>query len=417
MVQSKKKHKILIAEDAPVQGKRLKYFLEKYLYQVEWALNGREALERLEKEDGFALVISDFKMPEMDGIEFLKEMKLRPHLKHIPFILLTTFDDDELYIQTLMLGANEFLSKPFRPEELKVRVENMVMVHEYLSAIENQNLNLSHELQYKNQLLKRKLIDLKNAYVRQKEMQNELMLRSKLSSLGTMGAGVAHEINNPLTIINSYNSMLGRFLAENKTDPKNLAKVQEKIEDAVHRISEVINQLQLLSIKNSTEETKADAITIEMMLNDARPFIIDSAEREQIAYSETITHPQAMIYADSAVIKQIILSITHNAIDAMIGMETRELKLRSRAESNFVFIDIEDSGTGIPEEYQSKIYDPFFTTKTPKKGMGLGLTLVKTYIQESQGHISFTSEPGKTIFTLKFMQHYPAKKGTGETNG
>lgn len=405
MVQQNKKHKILIAEDAPVQGKRLKYFLEKYLYQVEWAMNGREALEKLEKERNYSLVISDFKMPEMDGIEFLKEMKLRPELKHIPFILLTTFDDDELYIQTLMLGANEFLSKPFRPEELKVRVENMVMVHEYLKAIENQNMNLSNELVSKNQLLKRKLIDLKNAYVRQKELQNELMLRSKLSSLGTMGAGVAHEINNPLTIINSYNSMLGRFLADNKADPKNLAKVQEKIEDAVHRISDVINQLQLLSIKNTTEETKADRLTIKQIFDNARPLILDSATREQIEVKEELKDDQAAIYADSVVIQQIILSIVHNAIDAMNGRPDKVLQLRSRAENNFIYIEIEDSGSGIPEENQARIYDPFFTTKTPKKGMGLGLTLVKTYIQESQGHISFTSRPGQTIFTLKFLQH------------
>lgn len=413
MVQTQKKHKILIAEDAPVQGKRLKYFLEKYLYQVEWVFNGREGLDKLENDKEFSLVISDYKMPEMDGIEFLREMKLRPALKHIPFILLTTFDDDELYIQTLMFGANEFLSKPFRPEELKVRVENMVMVHEYLSSIENQNANLSTELEYKNQLLKRKLIDLKNAYVRQKEMQNELMLRSKLSSLGTMGAGVAHEINNPLTIINSYNSMLRKFLDDNTVDTKNLVKVQEKIEDAVHRISDVINQLQLLSVKSSTEETLVGPISIEEIIIELRPFITDTATREFIEVSEEIINAKSCIYADRAVIHQMILSIIHNAIDAMIGLDKKKLSLRAWSENNFVFLEIEDNGIGIPEEHKTKVFDPFFTTKTPKKGMGLGLTLVKTYIQESQGHISFTSEPGKTTFRLKFIQHHPQ----GEVHG
>ncbi|MCK5882335.1 MAG: response regulator, partial [Bacteriovoracaceae bacterium] len=176
-----KNYKILIAEDAPVQGKRLKYFLEKYHYKVDWVTNGKEALDRLKHRNDYALIISDYKMPIMDGIQLLENLKGFDDLSRIPFILLTTFNDDELFLKTLALGANEFLSKPFRPEELKVRVENMVLLYEYQIAIEAQNMNLSSELETKNVLLKQKLIDLKNAYVRQKEMQNELVLRSKMA--------------------------------------------------------------------------------------------------------------------------------------------------------------------------------------------------------------------------------------------
>lgn len=399
-----KNYKILIAEDAPVQGKRLKYFLEKYHYKVDWVTNGKEALDRLKHRNDYALIISDYKMPIMDGIQLLENLKGFDDLSRIPFILLTTFNDDELFLKTLALGANEFLSKPFRPEELKVRVENMVLLYEYQIAIEAQNMNLSSELETKNVLLKQKLIDLKNAYVRQKEMQNELVLRSKMASLGTMGAGVAHEINNPLTIINSYNSMLRRYLEQDKIDITNLSKVNEKIEDAVRRISDVINQLQLLSIKGSTDKAEVGVQSIDKLLVECREFIDDDANREGIKVSIDYNAKDSFVYADRGVLKQIFLSIIHNAIDAMLITDVKLLTVRTWSDK-FVHVEIEDSGTGIAPDMQSRVFDPFFTTKSPNKGMGLGMTLVKTYIQECQGHISFTSEPGKTVFKLKFIKH------------
>ncbi len=403
-MEVKKSHKILIAEDAPVQGKRLKYFLEKYQYQVDWVTNGKEALDRLKHRNDYSLIISDYKMPIMDGIELLENIKNYGELGRIPFILLTTFNDEDLFLKTLMLGANEFLSKPFRPEELKVRVENMVLLYEYQSAIEAQNVSLSSELETKNILLKQKLIDLKNAYIKQKEMQNELVLRSKMASLGTMGAGVAHEINNPLTIINSYNSMFRRYLEQDKIDVNNLSKVNEKIEDAVRRISEVINQLQLLSIKSSTEEAEVGAQFVDEVIEECREFINDICDREGITVSIAYKAEGGQVYADRGVLKQIFLSVIHNAIDSMLITESKFLKIRTWTDS-FVHVEIEDSGTGIPPELQDRVFDPFFTTKSPNKGMGLGMTLVKTYIQECQGHISFTSSPGKTIFKLKFIKH------------
>ena len=147
------KAKLLIAEDTPIQGKKLKFYLEKYGYEVDWAKDGQEAWELFQASDDYELVITDVQMPRMDGLGFLHHIKNHSDRKHIPVIVLTTLKDDDTLLTALKSGASEFLNKPFRPQELKLRVQNLVALSKFQELMLDQNQDLSEQLIEKNKIL------------------------------------------------------------------------------------------------------------------------------------------------------------------------------------------------------------------------------------------------------------------------
>ncbi|MDO9184280.1 MAG: response regulator, partial [Bacteriovorax sp.] len=242
-----KQYSILIAEDAPVQGKKLQYVLEKFGYHVKWCLNGKEAFEECLNNNIYSLIISDYQMPEVDGLEFLQMVKSEESLKNIPFILLTTIEDENVFYNSLQFGANEFLNKPFRAEELKLRAKNLILLFEYQKLIETENQGLSNELQLKNQVLKENYSKLEKAHVDLKNFQEQLIQSSKAISLGTLGAGMAHEINNPLTIIQNYNKKLTNAIADKELSKEQIQQINLSIGKAVLRIKTIVEHLKEFS--------------------------------------------------------------------------------------------------------------------------------------------------------------------------
>ena len=116
---------ILIAEDVPVQAKKLKFYLEKFGYSVTWSANGEEAFNEL-KSKNFDLILSDIQMPKMDGLEFLNKVRKTPELRDQLFVLLTTLDESDLHEKVIQLGATDFITKPFKPLELQLRLKNIL---------------------------------------------------------------------------------------------------------------------------------------------------------------------------------------------------------------------------------------------------------------------------------------------------
>jgi C4-dicarboxylate-specific signal transduction histidine kinase len=402
-------YNILIAEDAPVQGKKLKYVLEKFDYQVTWCINGQLAFDELKNNPTkYSLIISDYQMPELDGLQFLQEIKKLPDdlIKKIPFILLTTIEDENVFFNSLEFGANEFLNKPFRAEELKLRCKNLILLYEYQKLIEHENQDLSVELQRKNEILKENFERLEKAHHELQTMQEQLIVASKLASLGTMGAGVAHEINNPLTIIQNYNKKLRNILEDENFDREKMISINDTIGKGVTRIKTIVEHLKQFSDSDLAQKEKMVELKIVDLIEGLKDFYGGILEKYNINFIKVMPETQFSILGYKSAVEHILLNILHNAVDALADQAEKEMKIvayvETTNETQRGVIELWDNGPGMPLDVQKKIFDPFFTTKETGKGTGLGMSLVKAYIKDCEAEISLRSKPGETIFILKF---------------
>lgn len=366
-------------------------------------MNGQDAYDELEKNpETYSLVISDYQMPELNGLEFLQKMKSNEVIKNIPFILLTTIEDENIFFNSLEFGANEFLNKPFRVEELKLRVKNLILLHAYQKLVENENVQLSSELQIKNDILAENYVKLECAHQDLKAMQEQLVISSKMASFGTFGAGMAHEINNPLQIILNYNRRLKTIIEEGSLDQEKILTINDSIYKGVTRIRKIVDHLRVFARKEEFTKDKLGPVDLNLLVNDLKDFYGGLISKFNITCVENYLTEPIIVLGFKTAMEQVFLNILHNSVDALEGMDKRELRISTYTEGKFGVVRIEDNGSGIPLEIQDKIFDPFFTTKEVGKGVGLGMSLVRTYVAECEGEISFTSVPGETVFIIKF---------------
>ncbi len=233
------------------------------------------------------------------------------------------------------------------------------------------------------------------------QLEAQLTQSEKLSSIGLLAAGVAHEVNTPLAVISSYTQMLTKHMR----DDERLAPVLEKITQQTFRASEIVNGLLNFSRTSGAEFTSID---LNDLLRDTLALLEHQFKTAQI-HTETNLDPHlARIHGNQGKLQQVILNLMLNAKDAMFGLPNATLKVATFNASGQVFVRIQDSGGGIEREHLHRIYDPFFTTKTKPqegehKGTGLGLAVSYGIIQEHAGKIHVESEPGVgTAFQLEF---------------
>ena len=226
------------------------------------------------------------------------------------------------------------------------------------------------------------------------ELERRLVQADKLSSIGLLAAGVAHEVNTPLAVISTYAQMLAKQISGDEQK----AKLLEKIAKQTFRASEIVNSLLNFSRTATTEFVDVDlnrviretATLIEHQLSKAS---IDT----QLNLSDTLRH----IRGNSGKLQQVFLNLFLNARDAM--PEGGTLAVRTWTEGRFAFVEVADTGHGISTDHLARIYDPFFTTKGARKGTGLGLSITYGIVQEHNGVIEVESRPDEgTRFRLEF---------------
>lgn len=233
----------------------------------------------------------------------------------------------------------------------------------------------------------------------QVELEQRVVQADKLSSVGLLAAGVAHEVNTPLAVICSYSQMLAERVARGSAEAKILGKVTEQ----TFRASEIVNSLLDFSRTSSSDMAVCD---INRVIEDTVDLLGPQLRQAGVAVESDLLGP-AEILASRGKLQQVFLNLFLNARDAMAGGGS--LRLSSRAgpapvgEEACVRVRIEDTGAGIRPEDQRRIFDPFFTTKGPREGTGLGLAVTYGIVREHSGTISVESEPGSgTTFKLRF---------------
>lgn len=393
--------KLLIAEDTPIQGKKLKFYLEKFGYEVDWAKDGREAWELFQAHDDYELVITDVQMPHMDGLEFLEMIKTKSTRQHIPVIVLTTLKDDDTLLTALKLGASEFLNKPFRPQELKLRSKNLVTLSKFQLMMLDENNDLSEQLIEKNKILEENFQELQDAHNELKDMKAQLIHSSKKSALGVMGAGVAHEINNPLAIIDGYNDRLESLIDGQEIHKDQIKKVNDKIRKSANRIRDVVLHLKDFAHGSNEESAEDIPFDLRLMLSNLSDFFGEKVDESGVKVSFDLPSESLTISGVPASIEHAMFNIVHNAIDAVEKSNRKIVNIKLEEVKGHAVVIVSDTGMGMPEDVSFKIYDPFFTTKEIGRGVGLGLSVARSYLEEHGAEIQCDSiEEEGTTFTI-----------------
>lgn len=225
-------------------------------------------------------------------------------------------------------------------------------------------------------------------------LEEQLQQREKLSSIGLLAAGVAHEVNTPLTGVSSYTQMLLGMLAE--TDPKHalLLKVRRQAE----RATNIVNNL--LNFSRTGGATEFSEVDISRVLDDTLQLLEPQLRGNQIQIIRAYDPESPRVFGNSGQLQQVFTNLLLNARDATPdGGSIRITTVPT--EDHSVIVEIADSGTGIAPENVAKIYDPFYTTKGVGEGTGLGLAVSYGIVQEHSGHINVESTPGRgTTFRI-----------------
>ncbi len=230
------------------------------------------------------------------------------------------------------------------------------------------------------------------------DLEVQLTQADKLSSIGLMAAGVAHEVNTPLAVISSYTQMLAKQL---QSDPQKAA-VLDKITKQTFRASEIVNNLLNFSRTTGTELTE---ISLNKVITDTLALLEHQFKVARIQVQTELNEKLPSILGNAGRLQQVFLNLFLNAKDAMSGGGVLSV---ATLNGDSVSVRVSDTGSGIAQEHIDRIYDPFFTTKTSgaegqNRGTGLGLSVTYGIIQEHAGQIRVESRPGAgTTFTLDF---------------
>ncbi|MEI7810836.1 MAG: response regulator [Ignavibacteria bacterium] len=412
---------IMVIDDTVANLTLLKEMLSSHYNKVRLFSDGFYALESA-RRDPPNLILLDVMMPIIDGYEVCRRFKSDERLKDIPVIFISAKTETFDKVKAFQLGGVDYITKPFQMEEIFARIEIHLKLRSYQYELEEKNNSLN------------------NAINALKEAQLQLIQSKTMSSLGTLTAGIAHEINNPVNAINSSSISLKRILGK----LKNLGLLYEQISFAnfesqfekIKKYKEEINLTEALegidNLLNNIDRGSKRTIDIVQSLKTFT--YMDLSQKEYINIHDNLDSTLTLLnqrikneiiirkkYGDvpnircfPGKISQVFMNILSNSIDSIkeknntaeTGEITIGTALVEKLTDKYLEISITDTGNGIADEIKGHIFEPFFTTKEVGKGTGLGLSISHGIIRSHSGEITVEGKIGTgTTFTILLPYH------------
>ena len=343
------------------------------------------------------LVLIDWLMERVNGRAVVEQLRaMIPAGDFIPIIVLTA--DVTLQTRQLALasGANDFITKPIDAFEVVLRIANMVQMR-------LARLGLYEEKQVLEESVRQCRRDLEQARAEVRGSQRVLVQSQRLSAIGTMASGVAHDFKNALMLIMGSGEILLHDAERQRLTNENAIPLLQEILAAAQDASTLVGQLRGFSRSGDSGEVHQpvnlnsvieQAVSFTKPKWDTQAFAAGSQIRVKVDFQDIPAIP-----GNAARLRDAITNLIFNAVDAM--PQGGILTLRTRAEGEAVLLEVSDTGIGMTEEVRRSCFEPFFTTKG-EQGTGLGLAMVFSIVQHHSGTIDIASEPGKgTTFTVR----------------
>lgn len=388
---------VLAVDDVQANLVAVQALLEDMDCDIVSARSGNDALRHLLRRD-FAVLLLDVQMPEMDGYEVAHHARRNPSTRDVPIIFLTAANNSEgMILRGYGSGAVDFLFKPLNPSILRGKVRVFLELHAARQKIEGAKA-----------ALERSNAQLQLAYTDLQTTQAQLVQSAKMASLGELVAGVAHEINNPLSFVLSHLDTARRKLRQLEPElPTPLSdsarekwlRVNERLDEmgpGLERIAELVIKLRTFS---RLDEGERKRISIRDCIESVLT-ILGHRLRGKIEIETNFGLPD-QVDCYPSLLNQAIMNLVSNSIDAMPNGGL--LGISTGLEGALYSIVVNDSGTGIPEALRERVLEPFFTTKPVGQGTGLGLSITYSIVRKHQGTIELSEAPGGgTSIAIRF---------------
>jgi signal transduction histidine kinase len=330
------------------------------------AADANECLSILKKKP-MDVVVLDVKMPGMSGIEALQHIK--DNYPNTEVILLTGHATTSDGVEGIKAGAFDYLMKPIELEHLYNKI-----------------------LQAKEKILRSEAEQKEIDY--RKKIEQQMIVAERLASIGTLAAGVAHEINNPLAIIRESSGWMKQLLAKKELEDmprrQDLENALDKIEKSIERASRITHQLLGFARK---PEYAISEVNLAELIEEAIQLIEHEIKKRNITVIHKTASSPATIWSAPSELRQAFLNLLTNAAHAIDSDGSITISMEDMGEQ--LAIRISDSGKGIPKENMDKIFEPFFSTKSPGEGTGLGLFVTRGIIEKLGGTIKAESTIGQ----------------------
>jgi signal transduction histidine kinase len=379
--------RVLLVDDEDHYRQTLAKRLAKRGIASDQASNGNDCLSILERKM-MDVVVLDVKMPGMSGIEVLQHIKHNYPITEV--ILLTGHATTPDGVEGIKSGAFDYLMKPVELEHL---VNKIIQAYEKILRIEA----MQKETEYR------------------KKIEQQMIVTERLASLGTLAAGVAHEINNPLAIINESTGWMMQLLVKDELKDmpirQDFEKALRKVEKNVQRASRITHQL--LGFARKSDYVFSE-VNLTKLMQEAIQLIAHETEKSNITILWKMDSPPDTIWSAPFEIRQAFINLLMNAVDAVGRDGAITIGLEDMGDRMVIMVS--DNGKGIPKENLNRIFDPFFSTKSPGKGTGLGLFVTRGIIEKLGGTVEAESTIGQGsnfYITLPKHQKQTDKLNTG----
>ncbi len=379
-------HRILFIDDEQHILNALERCLRKEPYQCRFVGSGAEALEKLSQQP-YDIVVSDMRMPKMTGVELLKHVASQ-YPQTLRLVLSAWADSNDILDAINEGHIYRYIIKPWDDRALKAVLRQAVEVKE----LQVKNQELMEKLQQHNRELEQRV----------EQRTAELMKIRNIAEIGKYASQIVHNLNNPLHAISGVLDLLRRNIKKQQpVNPEEMTQYLDIAKQGVKDLKSIISGI-LLHVRDQSRFEISKVDVNALIEQELKFFQLDDGFKDHIKPELSLDANLPSISGHPVQIKQILDNLIHNAWDAMVGTEPKQLMISTKSDDGQVVIEVRDTGEGIAPENLGRIFNPDFTTKPVGQGTGLGLAGVKTMIESYAGTIEVKSSPGRgSTFTVK----------------